>query len=78
MGDAADSLGEMERELARIGPAKIEAIAVVGPRNTIAGKLRARLAGIADGASLTHNRAPDATHWSDVVAELKRSESSSG
>jgi probable F420-dependent oxidoreductase len=56
----------------------LEAIAVVGPRNTIAGKLRARLAGIADGASLTHNRAPDASHWSDVVAELKRSGSSSG
>ncbi len=50
----------------------LEAIAVVGPRQAIAGLLRARLAGIADGVSLTHNRAPDPEHWADVVAELKR------
>jgi probable F420-dependent oxidoreductase len=50
----------------------LHAIAVVGPRREIAGKLRARLAGIADGVSLTHNRAPDPEHWADVVAELKR------
>jgi probable F420-dependent oxidoreductase len=49
----------------------LEAIAVVGPRNEIAGKLRARLEGIADGVSLTHNRAPDPTQWADVVADLK-------
>lgn len=50
----------------------LEAIAVVGPRSEIAGKLRARLAGIAPAVSLTHNRAPDPDHWADVVAELKR------
>jgi probable F420-dependent oxidoreductase len=49
----------------------LEAIAVVGPRDAIAPALRARLAGVADGVSLTHNRAPDPTHWADVVAELK-------
>jgi probable F420-dependent oxidoreductase len=49
----------------------LEAIAVVGERHTIAGKLRERLAGIADAVSLTHNRAPDPTHWADVVAALK-------
>ena len=49
----------------------LETIAVVGPRATIAAKLRARLAGIADGVSLTHNRAPDPEHWADVVAELR-------
>ena len=49
----------------------LEAIAVVGPRKEIAAKLSARLDGIADGVSLTHNRAPDPTHWADVVAELK-------
>ena len=48
------------------------AIAVVGTRREIAGKLRARLAGIADGASLTHNRAPDPAHWADIVREMKR------
>ncbi len=52
----------------------LETVAVVGPRREIAAKLRARLAGIADGASLTHNRAPDAAHWADVVAEMKRGE----
>ncbi len=49
----------------------LEAIAVVGPRKEIAGKLRVRLEGIADGVSLTHNRAPDPAQWSDVVADLK-------
>jgi len=50
----------------------LETLAVVGPRGEIAGKLRARLEGIADGVSLTHNRAPDPTWWADVVADLKR------
>ena len=49
----------------------LETIAVVGPRNEIASKLRARLAGIADGVTLTHNRCPDPHQWSDVVTELK-------
>ena len=50
----------------------LESIAVVGPRKEIAGKLRERLAGIADGVSLTHNRAPDPAQWADVVADLRR------
>ncbi|MGH0030775.1 MAG: TIGR03617 family F420-dependent LLM class oxidoreductase [Myxococcota bacterium] len=45
-------------------------IAVVGERREIAGKVRERLAGIADGVSLTNNRAPDPDHWADVVREL--------
>lgn len=49
----------------------LETIAVVGPRNEIARRLRERLDGIADGVSLTHNRAPDPAHWADVVAELR-------
>ncbi len=49
----------------------LEAVAVVGERSEIAGKLEQRLAGIADGVSLTHNRAPDPTHWADLVAQLK-------
>ena len=49
----------------------LEAIAVVGPRDEIPGKLQARLDGIADGVSLTHNRAPDPGHWADVVAALR-------
>ena len=49
----------------------LEAIAVVGPRAEIAGRLAARLEGIADGVSLTHNRFPDPDHWADIVADLK-------
>ncbi len=49
----------------------LEAIAVVGPRNEIATKLRERLAGIADSVSLTHNRYPDPGYWADIVRELK-------
>lgn len=49
----------------------LEAIAVVGERHEIASKLRARLDGIADGVSLTHNRAPDPAQWADIVSELK-------
>jgi probable F420-dependent oxidoreductase len=77
--------GELHRELNRmskqglwddmtalIDDEVLESIAVVGPRNEIAGKLRQRLAGIADGVSLTHNRAPDPAQWADVVAELQR------
>jgi len=58
----------------------LETIAVVGPRDAIAAKLRARLDGIADGVSLTHNRAPDPRHWADVGAglELPRQSRSSG
>ena len=51
----------------------LEAIAVVGPRHEIAGRLQARLAGIADGVSLTHNRLPDPSHWADIVGELSAS-----
>jgi len=49
----------------------LETVAVVGPRREIARRLRERLDGIADGVSLTHNRAPDPAHWADVVADLK-------
>ena len=49
----------------------LESIAVVGPRQEIAARLEARLEGIADGVSLTHNRAPDPGHWADIVASLK-------
>ena len=45
--------------------------AVVGPRDAIADALIDRLRGIADGVSLTNNRAPDPEHWADVVADLK-------
>ena len=37
----------------------------------IAGKLRARLDGIADSVSITHNRCP--YHWADVVRDIEKS-----
>ncbi|MEM7410020.1 MAG: TIGR03617 family F420-dependent LLM class oxidoreductase [Myxococcota bacterium] len=48
----------------------LETLAVVGERPTLVDKLRARLDGIADGVSLTHNRAPDPDHWASTVATL--------
>lgn len=60
-------------EMARlVDDEMLETIAVVGARDEIAGKLRARLAGIADAVSLTHNRCPDPHAWADVVADLRR------
>ena len=55
-----------------IGDEILEQIAVVGERREIAGKLRARLEGIADSVSITHNRYPDPGHWADVVRDLKK------
>lgn len=49
----------------------LETIAVVGERHEIADKLCARLDGIADSVSLTHNRCPDPNYWADIVAQLK-------
>jgi probable F420-dependent oxidoreductase len=49
----------------------LDAIAVVGPRAEIAAKLEARLEGVADGVSLTHNRAPDPAQWADIVSALR-------
>ncbi len=64
--------GRWDEMTALIDDEILEAIAVVGPRREIAGKLRARLDGIADGVGLTHNRAPDPEHWADVVADLRQ------
>jgi len=49
----------------------LHALAVVGPRDEIADKLTARMDGIADAVSLTHNRAPDPESWADIVATLR-------
>ena len=71
---AATSVDRADARIDEVADEVLEAIAVVGPRAEIAGKLERRLQGIADGVSLTHNRAPDPDHWADVVAQLKRSE----
>ncbi len=63
--------GKWDEMAELIDDENLETLAVVGPRNEIAGKLLERLDGIADGVSLTHNRAPDPSQWADVVADLK-------
>jgi len=83
---ASEGYGDLHPELNRlskagrwdemtglIDDALLDAIAVVGPRRGVAAQLRARLADVADAVSLTNNRAPDTTHWSDVVADLRAS-----
>ena len=76
-GDLHHELNRMSKEgkwvemASLIDDEILEAIAVVGPPDTIAGALVARLDGIADGMSLTNNRAPDAGHWASVVADLQ-------
>ena len=64
-------LGRWDDMTGLISDELLETIAVVGPRATIADKIRARLAGIADAVSLTNNRSPDPTHWSDIITALK-------
>jgi probable F420-dependent oxidoreductase len=64
-------LGRWDEMAELIDDEILETLAVVGERHEIADKLEARLEGIADGVSLTHNRAPDPTSWADVVAELR-------
>jgi probable F420-dependent oxidoreductase len=54
-----------------IDDALLDAVAVVGSRREVAGRLYARLADLADGVSLTNNRAPDPIHWADVVRDLR-------
>ncbi|MGI9592131.1 MAG: LLM class F420-dependent oxidoreductase [Myxococcota bacterium] len=49
----------------------LETIAITGERGEIAGKIKARCAGLVDRVSLAAPFAPDAELWSDVVAELK-------
>jgi len=60
-------LGRWDDMTGLISDELLDTIAVVGPRATIADKIRTRLAGIADVVSLTNNRAPDPHHWSDIV-----------
>lgn len=48
----------------------MEAVAVMGPRHTIAERLAARVDGLGDTVSLVNNRNPDPTHFGDIVADL--------
>ena len=68
--NALSKQGRWDDMAALVDDEVLETIAVVGPPDAIAPALRARLAGITDGVSLTNNRAPDPDHWAPVVAAL--------
>jgi probable F420-dependent oxidoreductase len=63
--------GRWDDMTALISDDVLNEIAVVGERHEIAAKLTARLAGIADSVSITHNRCPDPGHWADIVQNLR-------
>ena len=69
--NALSKRGRWDDMAALIPDTLLDAIAVVGPRGSIAAAITARLAGIADAVSLTNNRARDPDHWADVVAQLQ-------
>jgi len=69
--NALSKQGRWDDMAALVDDAVLEAVAVVGPPESIAPALHARLDGIADAVSLTNNRAPDPGHWARVVADLK-------
>ena len=49
----------------------LEAIAIVGRRHEIAGRIRAKVDGIADTVSLECTRRPDPRHFADICADLQ-------
>jgi probable F420-dependent oxidoreductase len=49
----------------------VEAVAVVGRRDQIAGLVLERVAGIADAVSIECTRRPDPGHFADIVADLR-------
>jgi probable F420-dependent oxidoreductase len=76
-GDLHPMLKQMAREArwvemaALIDDELLETVAVVGEPAQIAPRIRERLAGISDHVSLVNNRAPDPTHFAEVVDALK-------
>jgi probable F420-dependent oxidoreductase len=65
-------LGQWDRMIELVPDEWVEELAVVGPRDEIADKVRARAAGLSDHIGLVNNRNPDPTHFADVVAALKQ------
>ena len=76
-GDLRPELARLAREdrwddMATLIPDDLlEAIAVCGEPESIAGLVRDRMEGISDSVSLVNNRAPDPQHFAEVVAALK-------
>ncbi len=75
-GDVHETLHRLSREgrwlemATQVDDDLLEAIAVVGPRDELADRIRERCAGVADRVSLVAPFAPDPELWSDVVRKL--------
>jgi probable F420-dependent oxidoreductase len=72
--NAMSKAGQWDDMAGLISDEILESIAVVGHRDEIATKVGERLAGLADSVSIENTRAPDPRNFSDIVAEMKRSE----
>ena len=49
----------------------VDALTVMGPRDTLADRLITRVAGVTDSVGLVNSRNHDPRHWADVVADLR-------
>lgn len=76
LGDLQEELnrlskrGEWMEMAARLPVDLVERIAIVGPRATVAKRIRERYGAYADRVSLVAPFAPDPAGWADVVAQL--------
>jgi probable F420-dependent oxidoreductase len=50
----------------------VHELAVVGPRDEIAGRIVERVGGLTDSIGLVNSRNPDPGHFADIVADLRR------
>lgn len=67
---AGAKAGEWEQMASLIDDEFLHDVAVIGEPNEIATRIRARLDGISESVSLVNNRAPDPTHFAQVVSDL--------
>jgi probable F420-dependent oxidoreductase len=65
-------LGRWDEMAERVPDELVETVAVVGPRDEIAGRLVERAEGLADHVGLVNNRNPDPGHFADIVADVGR------
>ena len=63
--------GRWDDMAALVSDEMVESIAIVGRRDEIAGRIRAKVAGIADTVSLECTRRPDPLHFADICRALK-------
>jgi probable F420-dependent oxidoreductase len=66
--------GRWDDMAALVSDEMVESIAIVGRRGEIAGRIRAKVADIADTVSLECTRRPDPLHFADICRALKTGE----